>query len=168
MSDYLGSCNPSFTRNHLHRRHMKITGEDTSVVVFSILFGLVFALLSLSSLHTVKMVVDAVIYHPTVSHYLKYVATTGTYFQVHPIARLPQLCPSTLAIGRIESTFCLRWRSTDLENILTENLNSRPRQSPPPCPILLPLLRMVPLPDQQSRECHPPLRCPEEAAKPRP
>jgi len=60
---------------------MKTTGEDTSIVVFSILFGLVFALLSLSSLHTVNMVVDAVIYHPTVSHYLKYVATTGTSFQ---------------------------------------------------------------------------------------
>jgi hypothetical protein len=26
-----------------------------------------------------KMVADALIYHPTVSHYLKFVATTGTY-----------------------------------------------------------------------------------------
>jgi hypothetical protein len=30
------------------------------------------------------MVADAVIYHPTVTHYLKYVATTGKPLRTHP------------------------------------------------------------------------------------
>ena len=33
----------------------------------------------------VTMVADALIYHPTVTHYLKYVATTGTSPIIHPV-----------------------------------------------------------------------------------
>jgi hypothetical protein len=29
-----------------------------------------------------KMVADALVYHPTVSHYLKFVATTGTFLNI--------------------------------------------------------------------------------------
>lgn len=58
--------------------------DDPSPAAFSILFALIFAVFSLTSLRSVKMVADAVIYHPTVAHYLKYVATTGTYIKRIP------------------------------------------------------------------------------------
>jgi hypothetical protein len=48
----------------------------TSISILIVLFAAVF---SRHGLRTLKMVADAVIYHPTVAHYLKYVATTGTY-----------------------------------------------------------------------------------------
>lgn len=40
------------------------------------------------SLVSFRMVADAVIYHPTVSHYLKYVATSGTLYIPWPRTKL--------------------------------------------------------------------------------
>lgn len=75
------------------------------------------------------MVADALVYHPTISHYLKYVATTGTYLT-------PQELSSRI-YARQSDAFGIRC------NQLTMLPISRSRQIHANDPILLPVLLMV-------------------------
>lgn len=85
------------------------------------------------------MVADALVYHPTVAHYLRFVATTSKSPSPLPVSHLPQLTPLPS--------------------------DSRPRQAPPYPPVLLALLCLVPLPYQQPRAGYRPLRGYQEAIR---
>lgn len=86
----------------------------------------------------IKMVADAVIYHPTVAHYLRFVATTGNRGPAFNAYLATALLP--------------------ISNSMLISSRSWSRQAPSYPSILLPFLRLVPLPHQQPYQAHCPLR----------
>lgn len=107
------------------------------------------------------MVADALIYHPTVSHYLKFIATTGMSSSA-PIQSFPAcehdasrvLVPALNHIPIIVTCQC---------QPLTHPLFSWSRQAPPHTPVLFAFSSMVPVPYQPSPVDHQPVRGDKEA-----
>ena len=97
------------------------------------------------------MVADALIYHPSVAHYLKFVATTGMSSYSHsPSPFLPQ---STLLASRPPNP------------LLTNMSPSRPRQSPAHAAILLALPGVVHVPHEPGAIKHLAVRNHQEAIR---
>jgi hypothetical protein len=94
------------------------------------------------------MVADAVIYHPAVSHYLRYVATAGK-------RSIPEL-------------LYLPSRPVDLPlKTLTDGRpHSRSRQDTANSAVLLAVLCMVPLSYQQSSGCNRSIQCYKDTVRP--
>lgn len=87
------------------------------------------------------MVADALVYHPSVAHYLRFVATTRK--------------------SLINLLLFNKQR-------ISHKQNSRQRQSPPHNPILRPLLLLVPLPHQQPNLRHRALGRHQKTIRPHP
>ena len=107
------------------------------------------------------MVADALIYHPTVAHYLKFVATTGML----PISLHHTIHPSHPISFQTSPHHSPRHPSPTYLPQLTPATRSRSRQSPPHAAILLPLPRLVPIPHEPAAIDHHALRSHEEAIR---
>jgi hypothetical protein len=106
------------------------------------------------------MVADALIYHPTVSHYLKFVATTGTIlYAISYTCITSDLIPSLTLLP-------LSHHYVHPLPMLQLTTPSRPRQSPSYPPILLALPRLVPLPHKPCAIQHLALRGNQKTVRP--
>lgn len=132
--------------------HVFFAASDR-ICCLSIFFFFFFLLLS----------IQPQIWSPTLRYTIRRSRTTSNTSR-RPVSACPtsHRRPANITTISWPSHFRVRWLTNPSSSC------SRPRQSTPPPPILLPLLRLVPVPHQQPVLGHCPVRCHQEAVRPQP